>query len=433
MNSPTNLTQPRSRQTRRTGALLCMLALLAAFGCIGLFSTAASDASGAVPPAATPSPTPLNLSGLNCSKKAAITIHPVSGTVTTPVSSNTQSSGEDVAAEIDCNGNLLITTDKLKFPVVDSGKGVKSQFVLTKNATGTLNPNSGEATRTYVLRLHFSGSYKKTAVSPTTAIPAGCYIGDIVWNLSTKKTGGVPYSVTDGSATLSDPSWAIPALVKGDDDYHHCGETVAADLNTQMSLPSTGSTLSKGRISPIVIKTFKEEEPNDKAHPNKVALPNAIEGGLASGDDDYYEIVIPKGKTATIKHAATLAHKEITDCSTLEKDIFDRHSGPLLNMNTDKSYTVTSKTTKEGLCGSGTGEAQRGRTQRPRRSPGRMPMPEPQTTAEETLTTTKTYTNQLTFTNTTTADKSFYFYISWNTTVSGFPSTGPYTLVITLN
>lgn len=434
MNAIPDPIRPRSRPTRRDGAVaLCTLALLAALGCMGLISPAARPAHIAPPAAATPSPTPLNLSDLNCSKKAAIKIDPVSSTVTTPASSNTQSGGDDVAAEIDCNGNILIRKDNLKFPLVDSGEGVKSQFVLMKDATGTLDTNSGEATRTYVLRLYFSGSYKKPLASSATTIPAGCYIGDIQWNLSTKKTYGVPYSVTDGSATFSDPAWTIPALVAGGDNYHNCGETVATDFNRQMKLPATGSTLSTSRITPVVVKTFKEKEPNDKDNPNQVAIPNRVEGGLGSGDDDYYQIIIPKGKAATIRHVATLTHTEVIDCSTLQSDPFDKYSGPLLNMNTDKSYTVTSKTTTEGLCGSGTGGVERGRTRRRRQGPGRSPIPEPETTAEETRTTTKTYTNQITFTNTTTADKTFYFYISGNSTVSGFPREGPYTLVITLN
>jgi len=112
-----------------------------------------------------------------------------------------------IAGSVDGDGNVTIPAAGIVVPDFDvpSPVGpVTVRFVALDDATGTLNPLTGEATATLSMRIRLIH----------TLLPDTCGIGPINATLTTNQDGdfmGVAYSMDDGTATYVNGTFEVPA------------------------------------------------------------------------------------------------------------------------------------------------------------------------------------------------------------------------------
>jgi hypothetical protein len=107
--------------------------------------------------------------------------------------------------------------------------------------TGTIDPVNGTATMTGQLR---------TLVS-SPGLLDNCPVGPFTVQLSATNTGGVAYSETAGTATLTDSTFVIPLIPPG---APGCGAIEDA-INTALGLPTTGAISFSVTFDPILTGT----------------------------------------------------------------------------------------------------------------------------------------------------------------------------------
>ncbi len=111
-----------------------------------------------------------------------------------------------IAGSVDGDGNVTIPAESIALPdfTVPSPVGpVTVRFVPLDDATGTLNPLTGEATVTLSMRIRLIHAL----------LPNTCGIGPINVTLTADQDGdfmGVAYSMDDGTATYVNGTFEVP-------------------------------------------------------------------------------------------------------------------------------------------------------------------------------------------------------------------------------
>jgi hypothetical protein len=110
------------------------------------------------------------------------------------------------------------------FTVTVGGNPVTVTVVATTNVAGLLDPETGVASVHGTFAIHFSGS----------GVPSGCQISPVTLKPTTGTSGsltGVAYSQSNGSATVVDGLFSVPAS-------HNCGFFYGPAIDGYLGLPS---------------------------------------------------------------------------------------------------------------------------------------------------------------------------------------------------
>src|SRR5262245_38846320 len=128
---------------------------------------------------------------------------------------------------VDDNGKLTIPKSGIDFPAFDAVIVVPATVhpVATDDWTGTVDPSSGVVTIT--------GGMETLATVGTLGL-VDCPVGPFTIHTSTVNSGGAKYA--SGTATVSDPSYSVPAIPAGTSGCNAAEETV----NVALGLPGTG-------------------------------------------------------------------------------------------------------------------------------------------------------------------------------------------------
>jgi hypothetical protein len=157
-----------------------------------------------------------------------------------------------LAGTIDQDGNISVPASGLTFPVFHAepipGLTIDVQLI-SDGASGTLNPSTGAATLT--ARAHvaatLAGLVNDTCRAGTSAAPLALPLT----TGSSDALTGVPYSATDGSATLVD-TFTLGAI--------HCDNPANDPTAAALSGMLNKLTLS-GRMSPVIKPFVAQQAP----------------------------------------------------------------------------------------------------------------------------------------------------------------------------
>jgi len=127
------------------------------------------------------------------------------------------------------DGKFLLKQADITCPPYNGAVGpvdATTRIVATSDWSGVIDPAGG------IVRLN--GSSKTLATVPSLGT-VDCPVGPITIAASTEKTGGTPYNLSTGKATVADPAVLIPATPAGAEGCF----TLETVINTSLGLPAT--------------------------------------------------------------------------------------------------------------------------------------------------------------------------------------------------
>jgi hypothetical protein len=145
-----------------------------------------------------------------------------------------------MTGSVDASGNIAVSQANISFTPVTvnvAGLDITVTPTASSNWTGTINPDTGQAT--------LSGQLTTNLAIAALGVTA-CPLGPVSLSLSTSNTGGAPYSPTTGDSTLVDDTFTIPAIPAG---QVGCGGQEGL-INGALPLPSAPGavTLTTGAL-----------------------------------------------------------------------------------------------------------------------------------------------------------------------------------------
>jgi LPXTG-motif cell wall-anchored protein len=140
----------------------------------------------------------------------------------------------------DGHGNLTFPKSAITFGSVSMTVPVPTiiHLVATSDYTGTINTQTGLVTLT---------GTSETLIDIAALSATGCPLGPTTANLSSASAGGVKYDAAAHTATIADPTVAIPKITTAPAS---CSAAAIAAINGAFPLPTTASIVETLKVFP---------------------------------------------------------------------------------------------------------------------------------------------------------------------------------------
>lgn len=167
-----------------------------------------------------------------------------------------------------------------------------------------------------------------------------------------------------------------------------------------------------GMLTPPVVVELTEKEPNNTADQatSTTGLPTAIKGSTSLSDPDYFRMVIPSGKSATLEHVVTIKTTQKVNCNPDDETTYQpstTYSGTMISINGQSDYTSSTVQTGDSC----------------------PPVYKEGVTKVVTQTTTTTYTLSYVFPP-SGASQTVTFPVQAVSKVAGAPTSGAYSISV---